>query len=308
MQDPVAAAKRRIGYLTPFNAGKVLAHRRYQTKPFVVLYFERLEQALHTDPEAGFLFALHAQELARRVPDGLPLGYEDPIERPAFRLVALGYLAVAAQAIGELAKAQASIAEGDSLARHHEIPLPAKIRFAALKAKYLVGLGQNPEQLIATARALVPDEERAKLGADLAALLFAQARFDLARRKASTHLAEILFLAQGEDRRATRLRQIVLADLLHRLRRKAITIGSLAPLLSMIIWLRKRSRGAERILLFWIEGLINRELGIERGAKRRLQWAHHYCLKADCSDLADITTDLQAVLRGLGEDVFAGAH
>lgn len=306
MQDPVAAAKRRIRYLTPLNAGKVLAHRRYQTKPFVVLYLERIEEAFHEDPEAGFLYALHAQELARRVPDGAPIGYADPSERHAFRLVALGHLAEAAQAVGELAKAQASIAEGTFLLRRDEIPLWARVRFQANKAGYLVDLGQNPKQLITEAMAHIPDDERPQLSVDLAALLFAQARFDLAERKASTAIAEILYLATGHDARAGRLRQRVLADLLHRLRHGAITMASLTPALPMVIWLRKSSRGLERITLFWIEGLINRDLGIDRSAKRRLLWARHYCLKAGCAELADIITDLHAVLRDLGEDMHAG--
>ncbi|MEM6794660.1 MAG: hypothetical protein AAF725_11820 [Acidobacteriota bacterium] len=108
-------ARRRIRYISPLNAGKVLAHGRYWSLPFLKLYLEGCDEKIFLEPEDGFLLAQHAPELARRIGVGGEGHYLSEREKRSWRVRALAVWGSSCRAYGELTQAEAAYRLGFEL-------------------------------------------------------------------------------------------------------------------------------------------------------------------------------------------------
>lgn len=267
--DEEKRARRRIRYLSPLNAGKVLGHPRYRTRLFFSHYLERSEASVFASAEDGFLYAMHLPGLARLVPIG-GAGFRDHAERAGAHLRALGLFGLSAELYGEATTSQAAFAEGRfAISQEAELPEPDKIAFLAFQAEYLASRHLDPRSVVeeGLAGARTPGELRGRL-------LLALARYELATHQSTDALHEVLGCALEENPRSRRLRHRFFETATSALRRACLGQRACGRLLHAAVRGRRRlRRDVDRARLFWIEGLALTAFGARRLGEKRLRRA-----------------------------------
>lgn len=295
LEDTQAA--RRIRYLTPVNAGKVLGNGRYWTVPFLRRYLERADIALRSRAEDGFLYAVHGPELARRVQVGGSGGFENEREKQSYALVALGILGAAAHSFGELTKAQVSFAEG-KLLLDAQVLLPGFVaRFLWRLAAFEHALGHSDDSSLARATQL-PQHEVSPVDRGRLALVKGQIAC-MEGRGGGEELAEALLCA-GTHRRGVLadLRDDVLTASLSVVRERALPLFAHHGLMQAIVHVRKSGVYSlpkrDAIRLLWIEGYIHYAQGLGRYGVRVLERAGKWIAELPDTEAELLAQDIKA--------------
>ncbi|MEM1177322.1 MAG: hypothetical protein AAGM22_03185 [Acidobacteriota bacterium] len=274
-------ARRRIRYISPLNAGKVLAHRRYWTLPFLKLYLEACDEKIFEDPEEGYLLCQHAPELARRIEvhgntetgESTAWSYGDPAEKRSWRVRALAVWGSSCRAYGEFTQAEAAYRLATELAGEGvdaESFGELRLRAAVLAfARYDDGAAQLLDLAIDdfTASAC-----RARL-ADAWVVRGALRIRDMDPR-GLVDSARALELADTASTRGRRTMVGALHNMAIAATRGTSSIESQEVAHRLLQTVKRRlankPRSLTKMRIFWVEGLLLAKMGITRLAEKRL--------------------------------------
>lgn len=267
-------ARRRIRYISPLNAGKVLAHRRYWTLPFLRLYLETCDEHIFHDPEDGYLLAQHAPELARRIETGRADGaYAGEDEKRSWRVRALAVWGSSCRAYGELTQAEAAYRLATELAAGGVDPESAgelRLRAAVLAFSRLdASAGPLLEQAIT-------DFSAAGRQGRLADALVVRGALRIREMDplGLVDSARALELADATMARGQRTMIGALHNMAIAATRGTSSIESQEVAHRLLQTVKKRlankPRSLTKMRVFWVEGLLLAKMGITRLAEKRL--------------------------------------
>ena len=267
-------ARRRIRYISPLNAGKVLAHRRYWTLPFLRIYLENCDEHIFHDPEDGYLLAQHAPELARRIDVAqTDSDYVDETAKRSWRVRALAVWGSSCRAYGELTQAEAAYRLAAELAADgvdRESAGELRLRTAVLAFSRL---DPNAGPLLEDA---VQDFTVAGRQSRLANALVVRGALRV-REMDPLGLADsarALELADATTARGQRTMIGALHNMAIAATRGASSIESQEVAHRLLQAVKKRlankPRSLTKMRVFWVEGLLLAKMGITRLAEKRL--------------------------------------
>lgn len=316
------AARRRIRYVTPLTASKVLGHPRYWSVAFLRLFLEACDEACFHDPEAGYLQAQHAAELARRIPIGDGAGYECAAEQRDWRLRALVVWGSCCRAYGELIQAEAAYGRAHELLRSAEVDRPpAPDVLGELKTRQAVlwmsrGALDKALESLAEAVQLFDRCGNAQRLAD-ALTIRGLARYFARDPDSLLDLLAALELVQEDTTQGRRTLASVLHNMALVISRGGVTTKAQEWAYKLLVQTKKRirrPRSIQKIKIIWLEGLLLVRLGITRLAEKRLLRAYEALAARRLGlEVAAVGLDLiclyldegeDAAARGLAEDTY----
>ena len=275
-------ARRRIRYITPVTASKVLAHPRYWSLPFLRLFLDSCDEACFHDPEAGYLLAQHAAELARRIPVREVGGYASTAERRDWRMKALAVWGSCCRAYGELTQAEAAyrLAHELTATAPGERP-PSDDALGELAARQAVlwmsrGAMEKALESLDEAVSLFERGGNARRKAD-ALTIRGLARYFVRDPDSLFDLVAALELVQADTPGGRRTLAAVLHNMALVISRGGVTTKAQEWAYKLLVQTKKeirRPRSVQKIKITWLEGLLLVRLGITRLAEKRLRRAY----------------------------------
>ena len=289
------AAQRRIGYVSPLTAGKVLGHARYWTLPFLRLYLDLCDETAFHHPEEGYLLGQHAPELARRIPYG-EHGYASKIERQSWRAHALAVWGSCCRICGELTQAESAYRLALELTERRELSEDCRgevhVRLGVLR---MVQGQQEAVDEVSRAIEFFSAAENQQRVADCLSIR-GLARYLARDPKRLADLARALELTDGKSARGRRTLTTILHNMALVISRGGVDVAAqeMAYRLLMVVKRRlPRNRSVQKAKITWVEGLLLARLGITRLAERRLQRARKsFKQNQKAFELAAVSLDL----------------
>ena len=270
-------AKRRMSYLTPDNAKKVLRHDRYWTVELLQLYTRRCEQLRLTDPDASWKMVRHLAELVAliRVGDGAgELGSR--AEQASWLTRALALEGEIAGLNEDFERANAAFARAFGISVSERIQVVAAAELQRRRAAYAMGCGtldearHHLEQSLGLYR-------RLESGSGLAEALLLGGFLRWPGR-GLVGLAEALACTRPRGMPEERVFDGAQALLMARMQEPRVTFEEYEAILGWLYlarkkWFARRSKTVRKMGLLWAEGRALSCLGLGRLAQRRLSRA-----------------------------------
>ena len=309
-----SSARRRLSYITPDNAQKVLRHDRYWTPELIDLYLERCEQARLDDPAAAWKLVRWATELVGLVRVGeRPGEMASRAEKVSWQARSLALEGEIAALAGLRDKAEPAFARAAALSTREKIKVVAGAELQRRRAAFALREGRRDEARRHLALAL-PLFRRLGGGAGLAETLLLQGA--VADHAAMVALAEALTWASPKGRLEKRLHDASLALLMERLHEPRVPYEEYEAILGWLYlarkkWFARRSKSTRKLGVIWAEGRVLSCLGLGRLAQRRLATVWQgFSRLGRFEAMAVAGLDLASVLIGdderhLAEDVLA---
>lgn len=303
-------ARDRMRYVDPQTCGKILGHDRYWTRQFLARYLDRCDASICERPDDGYRLARHAPELARRIRVGSNARYFDSErDKASAEVWALAVQGSACRSADEMAEAELVFQRAFALLKRRGVGPKAVAELERRYAAYL-----------AVARDAEADEhlERSleicrrigyRAGEADALALRGYVSFHAGRPGAVADFVEAMRLADLQTRRGKDTYNSSLQNLTGTLllRGKGLREQEAAVVLLQQVKeeLKGRSLSARKVKLVWIEGLMLRNLGVDRHAQRQLNKAREglFSLKQPL-DFTLVSLDLGQLLLS-GEEVEA---
>ena len=272
-----AKAKRRLSYLAPENAHKVLRHDRYWTTELMQLYLKRCEYLRLTTPRDSWQMVRYAAELVELIRIGEAAGdFSSSAERLSWstRASALeGEIAglVNAEAAGERAFRRAL-----DLSSSERIQVLAAAELQRRRAAFEMRSGRR-EQACRYLEQSLSLFRRLEAGIGLAEALLL-AGFLKCPEKGLVGLAEALACARPKGALEERIFDAALTLLMERMQEPRVTFEEYEAILGWLYlarkrWFARRSKTVRKMGLLWAEGRALACLGLGRLAQRRLSRA-----------------------------------
>ena len=273
-------AVRNCGALTVDNVHKVLNHERYWTKVFVEVYLDRCDHQILDDPSATAVFAELAPRLVERIRIGEHLEELPSIaERSSWWLRAQGLRADARRVRGDAAGAGEALAEAYAHCSRQRVRRQALAELHRRRALWLAATdpaeaGRFLDASIDLGRGLGPWPRRGEAH-------LARAWLGMRGHPPSglVDLAQAMALSNPRRPRSS----VVFGLALDRLWRVLAEVPSLAvdeepAALNAIHQAQRRffghsTKSVAKTMLYWIEALLTRRLGVARHTERRLRLA-----------------------------------
>ena len=277
-------SRRRIRYVQPNNAAKVLGHRRYWSLPFLRLYMDLCDERLFDVPEEGYLLAQNLPELARRIEVGRSEDghYPSSSAKASWQIRSLAVWGSACRARGELTQAAAAYATATRLAADEGVaPKDSAIgELAARSAVLDLTLGRCEDALAQAERALAVFRSRhdvIRLADTLVIRGLVRTHLQIAGPPPLADYIEAIRWTDPRDRRSRRTFLCALHNIVVAIYRDAGDAPSLEETYKVLRRLGKelarRPMSITKAKIQWVEGLILARLGTERLAWRRLRRA-----------------------------------
>lgn len=309
-------ARRRIRYLTPLNASKVLAHPRYWTVAFLSLFLETCDETCFHDPEAGYLLAQHAPELARRIATDGDGGYACDGERRGFEIRALAVWGSCCRAYGELTRSETAYCLAyELIADAPEQETVSDEVLGEVRARHGVLLmcrGESRDALPLLDGA-VELFERGGSDRRLADTLAIRglARYLTRDPDSLMDLTAALDLIDAKTPQGRRTLAAVLHNMALAISRGGVTTQAQEWAYKLLVETKKqiqRPRSAQKTKIIWLEGLLLVRLGMTRLAERRLLKAYRALTeRRQGLEVAAICLDLVCLYLDEGDDEAARA-
>lgn len=304
-------ARDRMRYVDPHTCGKILGHDRYWTRQFLARYLDRCDAVICEQPRDGYRLARHVPELARRIRVGSDVRYFDSErEKASAEVWALAVQGSACRAADEMAEADLVFHRAFALLRRPE-------QGQKVGPKALAELERRYAAYLAVAREAEADKHLERsleicrkydyraCEADALALR-GYISFHSGAKGAVTDFVQAMRLADMGTRRGKTTYQLALHNLTGTLllRGKGLREQEVAVVLLQEVKedLKGRSLSVRKAKLVWIEGLMLRNLGVDRHAQRQLNRAREglFILKKPF-DFLLVSLDLGQLLKSGGE-------
>ena len=288
-------AQRRIGYVSPLTAGKVLGHERYWTLPFLRLYLDLCDETAFHHPEEGYLLGQHAPELARRIPFGVQ-GYASELERRSWRVHALAVWGSCCRVCGELTQAESAYRLARELAEQQDVSADCRGEIHARLGVLRLAQGRK-QALKEVSRAidLFASTENHRRVADCLSIR-GLARYLWGDPESLADLTRALELADGQDVRARRTVTTILHNMALVITRGGVDVTAQEMAYRLLTVVKRRlprNRSIQKAKIIWVEGLLLARLGITRLAERRLLRARKsFKHSQEAFELAAVSLDL----------------
>lgn len=289
------AAQRRIGYVSPLTAGKVLGHERYWTLPFLRLYLDLCDETAFHHPEEGYLLGQHAPELARRIPYG-EQGYQTELERRSWRVHALAVWGSCCRVCGELTQAESAYRLARELGERHSVSADCRGEVHARLGVLRLTQGR-PQALEEVSRAieLFASSDNHRRVADCLSIR-GLARYLSGDPKSLADLTRALELADGRGVRGRRTVTTILHNMALVITGGGVDVTAQEMAYRLLTVVKRRlprNRSVQKAKIIWVEGLLLARLGITRLAERRLQRARKsFRQSQEAFELAAVSLDL----------------
>lgn len=268
-----SSARRRLSYITPDNAQKVLRHDRYWTPELIHLYLERCEQARLTDPVGAWKLVRWAAELVELVRIGAGQGeMASRAEKVSWQARSLALEGEIAALAGLQERVEPAFSRAASLSTREKIKIVAGAELQRRRGAFAAREGRLEEARRHLASAL-PLFRRLEGGIGLAeTLLLHGATTDHA---AMVALSEALSWASPKGDLERSVHDAALALLMERLHEPRVSYEEYEAILGWLYltrkkWFARRSKSKRKLGVIWAEGRVLSCLGLGRLAQRRL--------------------------------------
>ena len=115
-------ARRRIGWITAKNAGKVVTKDIYWKVGFLNMFLDRCDELGQADPEDGLALALHAPNLSRLIGIGdRPGEYRNAIQKTSYEVLSLAVLGSLCRRAGQHDDAERNYAHAFDIAEKNKV-------------------------------------------------------------------------------------------------------------------------------------------------------------------------------------------
>lgn len=298
-------ARRRLSYIAPDNAQKVLRHDRYWTSELLQLFLQRCETLRLSDPQDSWKMVRWASELASLIRIGEGEGeLASRAEKASWLTRALALEGEVAGLVGRSEQSDAAFARAVEVSLGERIQVVAGAELqrrraaAALREKRFEEARRHLDLSLELFRRLDPG-----LGLSEALLLYGC----LGESCGLVGLAEALAHIPPKGRLQEGIYDACLTLLLDKLDRPGVSFEEYEAVLGWLYvtrknWFAKRSKSRRKLRLVWAEGRALSCLGLGRLAQRRLSnaWLGLSRL-GDSEAMAVAGVDLVYVLIGHDE-------
>ncbi|MEM1177227.1 MAG: hypothetical protein AAGM22_02685 [Acidobacteriota bacterium] len=296
-------ARRRLKRVTPQNAAKVTSKDIYWTVPFLELYLERCDSLAFDAPREGLDLALHAPQLARRVPVDRGAGTYRSFEvRYSFEVRSIVVLASLYRLVGHYLEAERHYEAAFALTRTQTVSQDAQAELIRRHGYFLLSQ-RDPLAIPAledAVQAFRGCDDRNGLADALVSLGICRCELQSDIPDGLRHFAEALTVLDAGTVRGQETAMAALANLSH-----ALSLGATLAHQDEVRALVKQARAALstqprsllKAKLLWMEGLLYRNLHFARHAARLLGRARSMFESMGLPELfALVSLDLAAVL------------
>ncbi len=272
-----AKAKRRLSYLTPDNAHKVLRHDRYWTVELMELYLRRCEHLRMTVPMDGWKMVQHAVELVELIRIGEAAGdFGSRAERLSWSARASALEGEIAGLVDSESVAEQAFRRALELTSRERIQVLAAAELQRRRAAFEMRRGRRSRACRYLEQSLV-FFRRLDAGSGLAEALLL-AGFLRCPEKGLVGLAEALACTRPKGILEERIFDAALTLLMERMQEPRVTFEEYEAILGWLYlarkrWFARRSKTVRKMGLLWAEGRVLACLGLGRLAQRRLSRA-----------------------------------
>lgn len=301
-------AKRRIHIVTPENAVKVLSKDIYWTVPFLQLYLDRCEVIGAEEPDRGLLMATHGPELARRIATGdRPGSFANRKERASYLVMTLAMLAGMNRRSGKMSEARGVYAHAFEIVESEDVSQYARAdllwRFGRLQS------ATDSEAALDSLNESASIFMKIKDRNGLARALMGRASVYCREGKWSMGATELRRVCDTADEKTIIGRLALDAAVLNlsfAVANGGVSLDVQSDILKFLAAIRARLAPKRfshtRARLYWMEGLLHRNLHFLNQAERVLERARRSFIKlGDCYDFVLVTIDLAQLLMTDGE-------
>ena len=272
-----AKAKRRLSYLAPDNAHKVLRHDRYWTVELMQLYLKRCEHLRLTVPTDSWKMIQHAVELVDLIRVSEAAGdFGSRAERLSWSARAFALEGEIAGLVGSESVAERAFRRALDLTSRERIQVLAAAELQRRRAAFELRRGRRGRACRYLEQSLV-FFRRLDAGPGLAEALLL-AGFLKCPEKGLVGLAEALACARPKGLLQERIFDAALSLLMERMQEPRVTFEEYEAILGWLYlarkrWFARRSKTVRKMGLLWAEGRVLACLGLGRLAQRRLSRA-----------------------------------
>lgn len=268
-----SSARRRLSYITPDNAQKVLRHDRYWTPELIQLYLERCDQLRLTQPVEAWKLVRWAAELVELIRVGLGRGeLSSQAEKLSWQTRSLALEGEIAGLVGLPHRAEPAFAKALSLSRREKIQVVAGAELQRRRAAYALRQGQVDEarRLLDSAVAWFRRLD-GSVGLAETLLLYGA----VGDTTGLVALAEALVWAPPKGALERCVHDASAAMLMERLHEPRVSFEEYEAILGWLYlarkkWFARRTKSQRKLGLIWAEGRVLACLGLGRLAQRRL--------------------------------------
>ena len=299
-------ARRRIGWITADNAGKVVTKDIYWTVAFLNMYLDRCDELGMDRPSEGLALALHAPNLSRLIGIGeRPGEYRSPMEKASYEVLSLAVLGSLCRRAGRNDDAERNYSHAFDIVRKERI-MPAVQAEILLRYGYFKTCLGSEDAIEYLDRAVQMGQEGGT-NDSLAEALNARGHWYANRgewESANRDFSDALIFVNRKSSKGKRTAAAAIVNLAFTIASGSLDFDAQTRALECI----RRARGRIPRLthikcrLLWMEGIINRNLLFWRPAARLLIRARKGMLQlSEAADFVLVSLDLATVYYLEGE-------
>lgn len=295
-------ARRRIGWITAENAGRVVTKDIYWTVPFLNLYLDRCDELGMEKPDEGLILALHAPNLSRLIGIGERSGeYRSKKQKISYEVLSLAVLGSLCRRAGRRDDAERNYSHAFDIVSKESVAPTAEAELCLRYGYFQTCLGAE--------NAIDYLDRAVRIGQNdsLAEALNARGHWYANRGEwepANRDFSSALLAVNRKSKKSKRTAAAAIVNLAFTIASGTLDFDAQTQALECI----REARGQiprlthTKCRLLWMEGIINRNLLFWRPAARLLSRARKGMFQLnEAADYVLVSLDLASVYYLEGE-------